>query len=420
MIDPVHDLQQLLAGNPSTADLSSVNAALDRGRRVKGAIDAVEALYAQRLSELHSQGKSLPASDVLVQNGHMSAAEARRRERRAKALAVAAKFAEALERGDVNAEHADVLANVTLKLDEQTKAEFLAGEHGLVNAAAGLSPEKFNRHCRNRIDQIERDRGLERAEQQRRETRVIRKILPDGMHVLNGVFHPELGTRIFEALDAELGKLVAASGDRDADRTQLAAVALGNLVTGGHQAARGVEADVTVIVDLATLLDDVHDHSVCETGDGVVLLPETIRRLACNGRLNPVILGTDGVPISVGREHRLANRAQRRALRAMYRTCAFPGCDVHYSRCEIHHLHEWELGGPTDLANLLPLCSRHHHLVHELKWRLELDPERTLTVTRPDGTIHSREPIQIDPGRGICQHHRQRRTNSDDEAGLTS
>jgi hypothetical protein len=147
-------------------------------------------------------------------------------------------------------------------------------------------------------------------------------------------------------------------------------------------------------------------------------LPESVRRLACNGRLHPVILGTNGVPISVGREQRLANRAQRRALRAMYRTCAFPGCDVHYSRCEIHHLHEWELGGLTDLANLLPLCSRHHHLVHELKWRLQLDPERTLTVTRPDGTIHAREPIQIDPGRAIRVRQRQREREQNRDQSL--
>jgi hypothetical protein len=34
-----------------------------------------------------------------------------------------------------------------------------------------------------------------------------------------------------------------------------------------------------------------------------------------------------------------------------------------------------------------PLCSRHHHLVHELGWRLDLAPDRTLTISQPDGTI---------------------------------
>jgi len=42
------------------------------------------------------------------------------------------------------------------------------------------------------------------------------------------------------------------------------------------------------------------------------------------------------------------------------------------------------------LANLVPLCHRHHHLVHDAGWHLHLDRrDRTLTFTRPDGTIHS-------------------------------
>jgi len=40
------------------------------------------------------------------------------------------------------------------------------------------------------------------------------------------------------------------------------------------------------------------------------------------------------------------------------------------------------------LANMLPLCSRHHHLVHEFGWRLDLHPDnRTLVITRPDGQV---------------------------------
>ena len=81
-------------------------------------------------------------------------------------------------------------------------------------------------------------------------------------------------------------------------------------------------------------------------------------------------------------------RTQRRALRAMYRTCGYPGCDVSFDRCDIHHVIEWLRHGSTDLDNLLPLCSRHHHLVHEGHWRITLDTHRVLTVHRPDGTQH--------------------------------
>ena len=74
----------------------------------------------------------------------------------------------------------------------------------------------------------------------------------------------------------------------------------------------------------------------------------------------------------------------------MYRCCAFGDCDVPFDRCEIHHILPWELGGPTDLHNLIPLCSRHHHLVHDGGWLLELLADRTLVARQRDGTEFGR------------------------------
>ena len=56
-----------------------------------------------------------------------------------------------------------------------------------------------------------------------------------------------------------------------------------------------------------------------------------IRRLGCDGTLVPIWLGGDHEVLAVGRHCRLATRAQRRALRAMYRTCAFPHCTVGFN-----------------------------------------------------------------------------------------
>ena len=184
---------------------------------------------------------------------------------------------------------------------------------------------------------------------------------------------------------------------------------------GGHQQIRPIEAEILVIVDHHTVAHDLHDGSVCEYGNGVQLPPETVRRLCCQGRITPILLDADGVPLNVGRDQRLANRAQRRALRAMYRTCAFAGCDVAFDRCEIHHLVPWELGGLTDLSNLLPTCSYHHHLVHEGGWSLHLAPDRLLTIRQPDGDLFATVPIQISPTRrndrvihDVCRRGRER------------
>jgi Domain of unknown function (DUF222) len=112
---------------------------------------------------------------------------------------------------------------------------------------------------------------------------------------------------------------------------------------------------------------------------------------------NGIVIHAPG-QLDLGRTTRLASKAQRRALRVMYPTCAVPGCCVRFQYTSAHHVIWWERGGRTDLGNLLPLCSRHHHLVHEGGWHLNLDDQRILTVTLPDGTQLSNAPPQ---------HHRK-------------
>jgi hypothetical protein len=130
---------------------------------------------------------------------------------------------------------------------------------------------------------------------------------------------------------------------------------------------------------------------VVDVGLGRFGLPiETIRRWACIGSINPVVVSADGVRIYLGRETRLANRHQRRALRVLYRTCAL--CEVPFEHCQIHHVSWYHLGGTTGIDNLLPLCGTHHHLVHEGGWQLHLAPDCTLTIIRPGGTTSTHGP----------------------------
>jgi hypothetical protein len=94
--------------------------------------------------------------------------------------------------------------------------------------------------------------------------------------------------------------------------------------------------------------------------------------------------GLDGFPLDLGRAVRTANRKQRRALKAMYDRCQFPGCDVGVDYCEFHHLDWWSKGGRSDLHVFRPLCRRHHHLCHEGGWRL---------IVRADGALDAMAPV---------------------------
>ncbi len=116
-------------------------------------------------------------------------------------------------------------------------------------------------------------------------------------------------------------------------------------------------------------------------------------------RVTPVIVGNGAIlyapgTMNLGRTPRLANRDQHRALRALYPTCAIADCPTQFADSDIHHVTWWEPPhhGPTDHNNLLPLCSRHHHAVHDGGWHLTLSRDRTLTITYPDTTTHTTAP----------------------------
>ena len=155
------------------------------------------------------------------------------------------------------------------------------------------------------------------------------------------------------------------------------ATALVGQVSYGGSAATAARQRIQQLVDNGSLAD---------------IPVESYRRMACTAAIIPIVLNSAGVVVDQGRQIRLANRAQRRALRTMYDTCAIPDCGVRSKHCEPHHIAWWQNGGATDLHNLLPLCSKHHHNVHEDRWKLDMHADRAFTITYPDGHVQTTGP----------------------------
>ena len=147
--------------------------------------------------------------------------------------------------------------------------------------------------------------------------------------------------------------------------------------------------EIGVLVDLATLVEGLHEHGICETYDGVPVPISEVRRLCCDADIIPYVLDGDGQVTDLGRSTRTITRAQRRELRAMHKTCVGHGCNVGFEQCEIHHVVFWRFDGKSNIDNLVPVCSKHHHLAHEGGWTLSMTPDRIVTWSRPDGTTHS-------------------------------
>lgn len=86
------------------------------------------------------------------------------------------------------------------------------------------------------------------------------------------------------------------------------------------------------------------------------------RYISCDSRVRAVF-EERGRPVSVGRAFRIVPDRTRLIVENRDGGCRVPGCDR--SRwVQVHHITHWEDGGPTDTANLLCLCSKHHRLHH--------------------------------------------------------
>ena len=295
---------------------------------------------------------------------------------------------DALAAGKVSAGHVDALARMRAELDDAARAELKDLESAVVGSACVMPVEAFEREVRNLGRILSRDDGvsqLARLKQQRCVRRWVDRVT--GMCHTHLQVDPETDARIAAALDAAVAAARSQLQGDDVEFDHLKADALVGLITGARTTGRRV-ADLSVLVDAHTLREGRHDDTVCETADGSPLPVETMRRHGCDAAITPIVIDNDGVPLNVGRTRRLATPHQRRALRVMYRTCGFPGCQVRFEDCRIHHVTWWEHLGATNLDNLLPICERHHHHVHEGGWTLTLKPDRTITLRRPDGTLH--------------------------------
>ncbi|WP_414636180.1 DUF222 domain-containing protein, partial [Actinophytocola sp.] len=89
-----------------------------------------------------------------------------------------------------------------------------------------------------------------------------------------------------------------------------------------NSTAGSTKPHLHVYLDLTTLLQATGTATL----DGGAFLPASaIRRIACDARLIPIVLNSKGMPLDVGREHRLVKPEQRTTSIARDRGCAFPG-----------------------------------------------------------------------------------------------
>ena len=350
---------------------------------------------AQRADALSAAGAGPGPEGTLSGDGEVSAATVRAETARAAVAGTMPSFAAALAAGAVGAGHLDALARALGQATDAERAALTEREAGLLTAAERLSVDSFSRHLSRVVRQLREQLGTSR-EPVEPELRLWEG--RDGIGRMAGSFDPETFERIRAEVEAEMAALCRQT-DNAAETAdglvepvaldaRLAARALLSRLTSGGMGGPVGRPSITLVVDAATLLDGSHPGTVCETGGGMPVPVAAAHRCACDAVIRKVVIDKQGVPIDVGRRFRTATDAQWAALRTLYTGCAWYGCDRPLSWCQAHHVVYWTPphNGPTDLANLVPLCSRHHHLAHEGGWQLLLDPDRALRHHQPDGT----------------------------------
>ncbi|MCJ0907461.1 HNH endonuclease signature motif containing protein, partial [Rhodococcus sp. ARC_M6] len=121
------------------------------------------------------------------------------------------------------------------------------------------------------------------------------------------------------------------------------------------------------------------------------------RMLACDCMLSTVLLDENGAPLDVSPLKRLVSAAQRTALIARDKGCAFPSCDAVPAWCDAHHIRPWSQGGLTVMDNLTLLCRAHHTLIHRKagfagQWEIKMGSDRKPWFIPPAGIDPEQRP----------------------------
>lgn len=406
---------QLLAQSIHVAhDEATIRTALQQVCTLQQWVDNCKVALTRKLQILATTTPRIQPQQVLASAANISRMDAFREVSRAKTLGAFPQLEQAFEQGRIGSAHIDAVARATHQLTEDEKAKLASRSDWLNNVATHATPDNFARAVKSEVERIHADGGVTRLERQRRDASLRHWIdRESGMFHIAGRLDPENGLRVIGKLDNTVERLFHAALPEtcptdDRKHGHLNALAflelidtasLGAPLTAGAMiSSPHARAEVSVVIDLHTLRSGLHEHSIVRTGHEAELPLETIRRMACEAEIIPVVLNSKGVVIDIGRASRLATRYQRKAIEAMYSHCAIPDCKVPIAQCQPHHIVYWRDDGPTDMNNLVPLCPHHHRNVHEGNWRLKLSvPNRVLTVTYPDGHVSTACPTNSKP-----------------------
>ncbi|WP_410007886.1 DUF222 domain-containing protein [Paenarthrobacter sp. JL.01a] len=404
---------------------ASAGSVLDDGYR-----NAAEFLRARlRIGIGEARRRLALSADALPGTGMTGQQVPARREHLAQALALA----------QIPSRSATIIATALEKIQHLTDQDTITRmEQALTRTATQSDPDFVTTMTRRWTDRIDQD-GPEPSEEALRHTQgaFLRRRRRYGLHHLEIFATAEQYETLTTAMNTATNPRLTTTGadttepgtstgtaDPDTapeanhgpvlDRRSRAQKLLDGLVgacavamtTGKLPTNGGLRPQLTVTIDHRDLLNTIerYNHTGSPSNPGIStgtatftgpLHPNTIRKIACDADIIPVLLGTDSQILDIGRATRLFPPHIRKAITARDQGCAFPDCTMPAPWCETHHITYWSHGGTTGTENGTLLCSHHHHLIHKEQWRITIDT----------GTPRFIPPPHIDPHQTPRRNH---------------
>ena len=309
----------------------------------------------------------------------------------------------AVDAGEVPLANAERLADAA----QRTAPEAVDSASDLLALARDLPPDRFAREAAAWAQRHQSDNGHEDwlAKRRRRYLKTWKQ--QDGSVRLDGLLDPETGARIGNRLQSAAEEL--RRQDQQTARTadspngdkglrswdQLRADAL-DLLTSGEAKSNGdssgrPKAEVIVVADIGALTGD-DPSGRCEIPGTGPVPPAVLQRIACDAHLTGVLF-SEGKPLHHGARVRTATPAQWRMLIARDRGCV--DCGAEPARCQAHHIIPFSQSRRTDIENLVLVCWKCHHNIHDHHWRVThhngkpaLEPPDPLASPNPANGQH--------------------------------
>ncbi|MDA3627044.1 DUF222 domain-containing protein [Saccharopolyspora sp. WRP15-2] len=302
---------------------------------------------------------------------------------------------EALAKGALDLKHASIISRCVGALPEHARHRAGEVEKLLVNNASRMCPRdlaKLADHVKHTLD----GSGAAKDEQAQHESRELHYATAlDGMLVIKARLDKETGAKFVEAIRPLSAPRPETNGEKDprtpAQRNADGLSAMLDVVLESDHMPRtgGQRPHLTITIDYDDLKQQIPTNTPgMLTSTDQPITPETVRRIACDSEVLPMMLGGDSLPLDVGTAHRTAPPHIRAALLTRDGACAFPDCDRPPGTPQAHHIVHWIDGGPTTVDNMVMLCAHHHRTTHQQHWQIDLHKGRPLFTPPPPSTQH--------------------------------